>query len=649
MSNYGNYRRRDDTRGGEEEDEMNMYRSEYEELDPYRDMEYGEYDRNESYDMQYYDNQENEYVDGGRYTTDGRDRSEYADYANNSRRRRGNRGRSRDSDNDSVSDGGFSIRSSLVRTPASHGSAQDIDIFGAYRVKGGEAGRPTGSVTSFSRSASWVSNQGQSGFDFAQAEMILNESPYPSWSDPNQIPLSKEEIEDIFKDLTHRLGFQQDSMRNLYDMMMMLLDSRASRMSPAMALLTLHSDYIGGEHSNYRKWYFSAQLDRDLPASRDKSNNRRQHQEALAEEVTGENDTLAGFEENWRATMNSLSQYERARQIALWLLIWGEAGNLRFCSELLAFIFKIAEDYYRSPACQQKVEPEVEGYYLQNIVKPVYNYLRGESYLVIKGKQFKREKDHDTTIGYDDINETFWTPEGLKMLVTSDKTRFMDIPPEQRWHRFKDISFPKSIEKTYKEKRTVMHFVTNFSRVWIMHVVVYYYYIIFVANFLYDPSFELRDSNNPNRIVDNKEIKMPDVTPRRFSLIAAGGALAPLIGIAATLAEMGYVKATRSNIKVLILRIIVFVFFFVVDLAPTYICWIYGLDPTFNHLTEDEAREAVGDSETISNVYKFRFTKKDPSEKLSRVGQPYFYHQLSATEKVIKGHFAGAMVCYFSV
>ena len=44
---------------------------------------------------------------------------------------------------------------------------------------------------------------------------------------------------------------------------MQLLDSRASRMSPNQALLTLHADYIGGHSANYRKWYFAAQLDLD--------------------------------------------------------------------------------------------------------------------------------------------------------------------------------------------------------------------------------------------------------------------------------------------------------------------------------------------------------------------------------------------------
>ena len=38
---------------------------------------------------------------------------------------------------------------------------------------------------------------------------------YPAWSAERQIPLSKEEIEDIFLDLTQKFGFQRDSMRNM--------------------------------------------------------------------------------------------------------------------------------------------------------------------------------------------------------------------------------------------------------------------------------------------------------------------------------------------------------------------------------------------------------------------------------------------------
>ena len=38
--------------------------------------------------------------------------------------------------------------------------------------------------------------------------------PYPAWSAEKQVPISYEEIEDIFLDLTQKFGFQRDSMRN---------------------------------------------------------------------------------------------------------------------------------------------------------------------------------------------------------------------------------------------------------------------------------------------------------------------------------------------------------------------------------------------------------------------------------------------------
>lgn len=39
--------------------------------------------------------------------------------------------------------------------------------------------------------------------------------PYPAWSSQKQIPMSVEEIEDVFLDLAQKFGFQRDSMRNM--------------------------------------------------------------------------------------------------------------------------------------------------------------------------------------------------------------------------------------------------------------------------------------------------------------------------------------------------------------------------------------------------------------------------------------------------
>jgi 1,3-beta-glucan synthase len=206
---------------------------------------------------------------------------------------------------------------------------------------------------------------------------------------------------------------------------MQLLDSRASRMAPNQALLTLHADYIGGEHANYRKWYFAAQLDLDdaVGHSQNPGLNRLKSVKKRrpgAARTTNEKSLLTA-QERWRQAMNNMSQYDRLRQIALYLLCWGEAAQVRFVPECLCFIFKCADDYYRSPECQNRIDPVPEGLYLRTVIKPLYRFIRDQGYEVVDGKFVRREKDHEDIIGYDDVNQLFWYPEGIARIVLIDK------------------------------------------------------------------------------------------------------------------------------------------------------------------------------------------------------------------------------------
>lgn len=270
----------------------------------------------------------------------------------------------------------------------------------------------------------------------------LRES-YPAWIVERDIPLSKEEIEDIFSDLTNKFGFQKDNMRNMYDHLMIQLDSRASRMTPAQALVTLHADYIGGEHANYRKWYFAAQLDlddaigssqTDGPASRLVRRATR-NKKGKTQAATG-NKKVESAGQRWRTAMANMSPYDRIRQIALYLLCWGEASQVRFTPECLCFIFKCADDYYRSPECQNRIDPVPEGLYLRAVIRPLYRFLRDQTYEVKEGQFIKRERDHDKIIGYDDVNQLFWYPEGINKIVLNDRVCIL-VP---NWLSFKTSS-----------------------------------------------------------------------------------------------------------------------------------------------------------------------------------------------------------------
>ena len=64
--------------------------------------------------------------------------------------------------------------------------------------------------------------------------------------------LSDDDIVEIFNTVGDVFIFQGDNVRNVYDLFMSQLNSRASRSSFYVALTTIHRDYVGTS-SNYRK------------------------------------------------------------------------------------------------------------------------------------------------------------------------------------------------------------------------------------------------------------------------------------------------------------------------------------------------------------------------------------------------------------
>ncbi|RHZ76458.1 hypothetical protein Glove_197g82 [Diversispora epigaea] len=361
-----------------------------------------------------------------------------------------------------------------------------------------------------------------------------SETVYVAWSSDNhQVPVSKEEIYDIFIDLTNKFGFQKESMNNMYDHLMCMLDSRASRMSPSQALLSLHADFIGGENSNYRKWYFATRMDLD------DVNNRQKNSDDLNEQ--------------WNQRMNQMSQYDRLRQIALWLLLWGEAAQIRFIGECLCFLFKLADDYSKSPEFKSKVHPVSEGEYLRHVVTPLYRFIRGQGYEIIGGKFVRKEKDHADIIGYDDINQLFWHPESIDRIILKDNnsTRLMAFPPSQRYQMLGRVDWKNVFEKTYKEKRTWFHLAVNFTRIWIIHVTTFCYYTAYNSPFLYmDPS-----------------VSEPAV---HLSMVALSGSMATLFMIIGCICEFSFIPLNNENVTMLTKRIIFLFIILIANSAPTY-------------------------------------------------------------------------------
>ncbi|KIK59915.1 glycosyltransferase family 48 protein [Collybiopsis luxurians FD-317 M1] len=363
--------------------------------------------------------------------------------------------------------------------------------------------------------------------------------------------MSTEEIEDVFIDLTQKFGFQRDSMRNMFDFLMHLLDSRASRMTPNQALLTLHADYIGGQHANYRKWYFAAQLNLDDAVGQSQNPGLQRLKSVKGQ--AGKSKHLDSALNRWRNAMNNMSQYDRLRQLALFLLCWGEAGNVRFVPETLCFIFKCADDYYRSPECQNRVEPVPEGLYLNSVIKPLYRFMRDQGYEVVDGKFVRKEKDHDQIIGYDDINQLFWYPEGLAKIVLTDNSRLVDSAPAQRFMKLGRVDWNKVFFKTYFEKRSAAHLIVNFNRIWILHISMYYFYTSFNSPKVYAP----KNTSSPS----------PQM---QWSAVALGGAVSTGIMILATLAEFSYIPTSWNNASHLTTRLVILLIVLALTVGPTF-------------------------------------------------------------------------------
>ncbi|MCJ1435407.1 1,3-beta-D-glucan synthase [Xylographa pallens] len=507
--------------------------------------------------------------------------AQYPPNANGARPRR----RGHDSEEDSETFSDFTMRSDMARAAEMDYYGRGDERYNSYNENqaGGRGYRPPSSQISYGGNRSSGASTPIYGMDYSNALPAGQRSrePYPAWTSDAQIPLSKEEVEDIFLDLTAKFGFQRDSMRNQYDHFMTLLDSRASRMTPNQALLSLHADYIGGDNANYRRWYFAAHLDLDdavgfanmklgkgnrrtrkaRKAAKKQAESDPRNEAQTLEAMEGDN-SLEAAEYRWKSRMNRMSQHDRVRQIALYLLCWGEANQVRFAPECLCFIFKCAYDYLMSPEGQSRVEPVEEFSYLNNVITPLYHYYRDQGFEIFEGKYVRRERDHNHVIGYDDINQLFWYPEGIERIVMEDKSRIVDLPPAQRYHKLKEVAWKKVFFKTYKETRSWGHMLVNFNRIWVIHITMFWFYTAYNSPALYTPNYQ-------------QQLDNPPTAAAQLSAIALGGTIASLIMILATLFEWAYVPRRWAGAQHLSKRLLFLVAIFAINIAPSI--YIFGI------------------------------------------------------------------------
>lgn len=388
--------------------------------------------------------------------------------------------------------------------------------------------------------------------------------PYPCWQNPETIPITRQEIELIFIELMEIFGFQLDNTKNMFDYLLRLLDSRASRMEPNQALRSLHADYIGGLNSNFKKWYFSAQLDIDDTVGfiNVKKNGKVKSSYRKDNELEGEEPvvlTLNDSEKRWSENMNSLSAHDSIIQISIYLLCWGEANNIRFMPECLCFIFKCCNDYYYGLEKIKKDYPDLEKptNFLDHVVTPLYEYYRDQSYEMIGGRYVNRDRDHASTIGYDDINQFFWYRKGLeKIQIQKSKRMLVSYPPHERYLYLNSIKWSKCFYKTYKEKRTWGHVILNFNRVWIIHIATFWLYTSLNSPTLYTKNYQQHLNNKPTN-------------QATLSIMALNGSISTFINIIATILEFFFIPRKWPGSQPLVSRLLILILIFIIVTAPS--------------------------------------------------------------------------------
>jgi 1,3-beta-glucan synthase len=184
-----------------------------------------------------------------------------------------------------------------------------------------------------------------------------------------------------------------------------------------------------------------------------------------------------------------LPQSEQLREICLFLLIWGEAANLRFMPELLHTIFEVVRSYVPDGLPTSTPTADVEpGAFLRRTVRPIYDAIHEAD----RTAKLRSGHLHDKE-NYDDWNEAFWRRKGGLLdlrTVEGSVCIFAQAPPDRwaylqnaDWHQF----FHSKARKTHREKRWWTCLLAANRRVFLLHFITFFFLVFWTV-----PSIEVR-------------------------------------------------------------------------------------------------------------------------------------------------------------
>jgi len=178
----------------------------------------------------------------------------------------------------------------------------------------------------------------------------------------------------------------------------------------------------------------------------------------------------------WLPTIQQEVQQRKLLYMGLYLLIWGEAANLRFMPECLCYIYHhMAFELYGmlagnvSPTTGENVKPAYGGEeeaFLKRVVTPIYKVIEKE---VERSKTMKSKHSHWRN--YDDLNEYFWSRDcfrlGWPMRSDADFFKTPNVPLHHVDGEDRTVGNGNWMGKVnFVEIRSFWHIFRSFDRMW---------------------------------------------------------------------------------------------------------------------------------------------------------------------------------------
>lgn len=243
---------------------------------------------------------------------------------------------------------------------------------------------------------------------------------------------------DIFDLLEHVFGFQRDNANNQREHFVLLLANAQSRL-----------EVLEGQNP---------QLDETAINK-------------VCEKILDNYNKWCDYIQKSSVYSSSTFKENKLLLASLYLLIWGEAANVRFLPECLCYIYhNMAEELldilkeglvYQAKSCKD----ETGSSFLNTVISPIYSSLVEEA-----AKNGNGKNPHSKWRNYDDFNEFFWSPScfQLQWPLRLDSSFFSKNKKDAETQ--KPMARKGTGKSSFVEHRTYFHLYHSFHRLWIFLV-----------------------------------------------------------------------------------------------------------------------------------------------------------------------------------